>query len=430
MLSSLPNVLMMIVSSIYSIVDGLFVSNWAGTTPFAALNIIWPGLMVVAALGLMIGTGGSALVSMTMGQGNKERANQLFSMLIRFAFILGVVFAVPMFLLMRPIAVALGAEGELIRNAVIYGRILTVALPFFILQMAFQSFYMTAEKPRLGTILSIVCGLTNMALDALFIAVFHWGIVGAAAATAIAQLVGGIWPLWYFSSRKNSSSLHLVKSDWDGKALRQACTNGLSEYVGNIALSIVGMCYNLQLMHYIGENGVAAYGIIMYIGFIFAAVFIGYNLTVAPVIGFNYGAQNHPELRSLLRKSLILMALGGMAMTVVAETTSRPLSAIFVGYDADLMDLTVRALRLYMLSFLLCGINMFTSAWFTALGNGLISAIAAFTRTLVFELGAVFILPMLLGIDGIWMAVDVAEVMACCLAFALLFAFRKRYHYA
>lgn len=429
LLSSLPNVLMMIVSSIYSIVDGLFVSNWAGTTPFAALNIIWPGLMVVAALGLMIGTGGSALVSMTMGQGDKERADRLFSMLIRFAFLLGVVFAVPMFLFMRPIAIALGAEGELIKDAVIYGRILAAALPFFILQMAFQSFYMTAEKPRLGTILSIVCGLTNMVLDALFIVGFHWGIAGAAAATAMAQLVGGAWPLWYFTSKRNTSSLHLSKTGWDGKALLHACTNGLSEYVGNIALSIVGMCYNLQLMRYIGENGVAAYGIIMYIGFVFAAIFIGYNLTVAPVVGFNYGAQNHAELRSLLRKSLTLMSIAGLVMTAISEAASRPMSAIFVSYDADLMALTVRALRLYMLSFLLCGINMFTSAWFTALGNGVVSAIAAFTRTLVFELGAVFILPMVLGIDGIWMAVNVAEVLACILSISLLFAFRKRYHY-
>lgn len=428
-LSSVPNVLMMVISSIYSIVDGIFVSNWAGTTPFAALNIIWPALMVVAALGLMIGTGGSALVSMTMGQGDYARADRLFSMLIRFAFVLGVVFALPMFLLMRPIAIALGAEGELISEAVTYGRILTVMLPVFILQMAFQSFYMTAEKPRLGTILSIVCGLTNIALDALFIAGFHWGIGGAAAATAIAQMVGGLWPVWYFSSRRNHSSLHLVRGRWEFKALLHACSNGLSEYVGNIALSIVGMCYNLQLMRYIGENGVAAYGIIMYVGFIFAAIFIGYNLTTAPVVGYNYGAQNHAELRSLLRKSLLLMTAGGILMTALAEIGSKPLSAIFVSYDAELMTLTVRALRLYMLSFLLCGINMFTSAWFTALGNGLISAVAAFTRTLVFELSAIFILPLLLGIDGIWMAVDVAEVLACCLSISLLFAFRKRYHY-
>lgn len=431
LLSSLPNVMMMVVSSIYSIVDGLFVSNWAGTTPFAALNIVWPAIMVVGAFGLMIGTGGSAIVSMTMGQNDYERADRLFSMLIRFAVILGLTFALPMFLLMRPIVVALGAEGALIHDAVIYGRILSLSLPAFILQMAFQSFYMTAEKPRLGTILSIVCGVTNMALDALFIVGFHWGIAGAAAATAIAQLVGGIWPIWYFSSKKkNSSALHLVRGRWDGKALLHACTNGLSEYVGNIALSIVGMCYNLQLMRYIGENGVAAYGIIMYIGFVFAAIFIGYNLTVAPVVGFNYGAENHAELRSLLRKSLTLMFLGGVLMTGLAEATSRPLSAIFVGYDTELMELTVRALRLYMLSFLLCGINMFTSAWFTALGNGLLSAIAAFTRTLVFELGAVFVLPILLGIDGIWMAVNVAEVLACCLSVCLLLAFRKRYHYA
>lgn len=420
---------MMLVSSIYSIVDGLFVSNWAGTTPFAALNLIWPAIMVIVALGLMVGSGGCALVSMLMGQGNNEAADRTFSMLIRFAFILGVILAVPFFLLMRPVAVALGAEGAMIDDAVIYGRILTLAIPLFILQMTFQSFYMAAGRPRLGTVMSIVCGVINMALDALFIAVFHWGIAGAAAATAIAQAVGGLYPLLFFASRRSRSALHLVPTRFRRRPIVQACTNGLSEYVGNIAMSVVGICYNLQLMRFIGENGVAAYGIIMYIGFIFAAFIIGYNITLNPIVGYQYGAQNHTELRSLLRHSLLILGVGGLLLTLFAELFATPLSRIFVSYDADLLALTTRAMRIYMFSFLLCGINMFISTWFTALGNGLVSALIAFCRTLIFELGSVFLLPALLGIDGIWLSVDVAEVLATIFSLTLLVSFRKRYHY-
>ena len=430
--SSVPAVTMMIVMSVYSIVDGLFVSNFVGTTAFAALNLIWPALAVVGALGLMVGAGGSALVSMKMGQDNYPDACRIFSVLIRFTIVMALVLMVPMLLLMKPIAIALGAEGAMVHEAVVYGNICAIGLPAYMLQMAFQSFFMTAERPQLGTKLSVICGVTNMGLDALFILVFDWGLAGASAASMIACAVGGFYPLWWFSSRHNDSRLRLslfTKMTDARNVIRRVCLNGLSEYVGNIAYNVIGICYNLQLMHYLGENGVAAYGILLYIGFIFGAVFFGYDFTVSPVVGFNYGAKNVGELRSLLRRSAVLTLAAGAVMAVICEVGAEGLARVFVSYDASLLALTTRAIRLYMISLVLCGFNIFTSAWFTALSNGVVSAVASFTRTLVFELAAIFVLPLLVGIDGIWMAVDVAELLAFLLSVALILSFRKQYHY-
>ena len=427
--SSIPSIAMMLVGSIYSVVDGLFVSNFVGTTAFAALNVIWPAVMIVGALGLMIGTGGTALVAKTKGEGDLERADRLFTMMIQLTAVLALAFMIPLFLLMEPLARLLGAEGEMLRQCVIYGRICTVGLPGFMLQMAFQSFYMTAEKPQLGTAMSIACAVTNMALDALFIIVFDWGLAGAAAASMLACCVGGFYPLWYFSRKRNKSSLRLVYARFERKPLLQACSNGLSEYVGNISWNILAICYNLQLLRMMGENGVAAYSVLLYYGYIFAAVFFGFNLAVTPVIGYNYGAKDHAELKSLLRHSLILMLVLGSLMTLVSEFSARPAARLFVGYDPELTALTEHAIRLYMISFFIAGINLFTSAWFTGLGNGKVSALVSFIRNLVFELGFVFLLPALIGPDGIWLAVDAADLCALILSLALIYSFRKRYGY-
>lgn len=424
----LPSVAMMVVTSVYSIVDGFFISNFAGNTAFASMNVIWPFIAILSAFGLMLGSGGSALVSIALGQGDPERANRLFTTMTRVAVAAGIVLGALSFVFMRPIAVALGAEGEMVRYAVLYGRIVVSVMPLFIVQMAFQSFYMVAERPQLGTMMSVVCGVSNIALDAVFVAWFGWGLGGAAIATAFSIALGGIYPLVKFTSRRlNDTHIRFVRSSTDWSAVGRACINGSSEYVGNVAFSIIGICYNLQLMRFIGENGVSAYGIIMYVGFIFAAVFIGYNMGISQIISFNYGAGNRAELRSLLRKSLVLCLLGGAVMTLAAELLAPLIARLFVGYKPDLVELTVHATRIYMLSFLICGVNMFASAWFTALGNGIVSAVAAFTRTLVFEMASVFVLPALSGVDGIWMSVNVAEVMAFMLAVALILAFRQRY---
>jgi len=425
----IPMIVMMIVISIYSLVDGYFVSNYAGTDAFASLNLIWPPIQIIGAIGIMVGTGGSALVSKTFGEGNPNKARQIFSMLIRLTVILGIILGVILFVSLPWIASALGASEVMKPLAIKYGRILLLVLPAYMLQMGFQPFFMVAEKPNFGTVLSIVCGVTNIILDALFVAVFGWGLVGAAIASSISLLIGGLYPLWYFASKKNKTQLRLVRAKNNWRYIGKSFSNGMSEFVGNIALSIVSICYNWQLMRYIGANGVSAYGVIMYLGFIFAAVFLGYNMGISQVIAFNYGAGNKFELRSLLKKSLVIICILGIILTAASEITSGLIADIFVGYDQQLRDLTVHATRIYMISFLVCGFNMFASAWFTSLNNGVISAIAAFVRTLVFELSMVFILPAIFGIDGIWMSVNVAEGLCLFLTIALILGFRKRYGY-
>ena len=421
--------LMMIIVSVYSIVDGYFISNWAGSDAFAGMNLIWPPIAVVGAIGLMVGTGGSALVSKTFGEGHPEEARRIFTMMIRLTVIAGVILGTICFILMPWLAKVLGADEAMIPHAILYGRILIIVLPAYMLQMAFQPFFMVAERPHFGTALSILSGVTNIILDALFVAVFSWGLTGAALASCAGILLNAGIPIWFFSSKRNKTQLSFVPTRLDWKKILKSCSNGISEFVGSIALSVVSMCYNWQLMRYIGANGVSAYGIIMYLGFIFAAIFIGYNMGVSQIIAYKYGAGNKPELRSLLKKSLVIIGLVGVVITALAELSADVIADIFVGYDAELRDLTAYATRVYMLSFLICGFNMFCSAWFTSLNNGIISAIGAFVRTLVFEFACVFILPMLFGIEGIWVAVNVAELLSLFLTISLIIGFRKRYGY-
>ena len=427
--ATLPMALMMIIVSVYSIVDGYFISNWAGSDAFAGMNLIWPPIAVVGAIGLMVGTGGSALVSKTFGEGHPEEARRIFTMMIRLTVIAGVILGTICFILMPWLAKVLGADEAMIPHAILYGRILIIVLPAYMLQMAFQPFFMVAERPHFGTALSILSGVTNIILDALFVAVFSWGLTGAALASCAGILLNAGIPIWFFSSKRNKTQLSFVPTRLDWKKILKSCSNGISEFVGSIALSVVSMCYNWQLMRYIGANGVSAYGIIMYLGFIFAAIFIGYNMGVSQIIAYNYGAGNKPELRSLLRKSLVIIGLVGVVITALAELSADVIADIFVGYEAELRDLTAYATRVYMLSFLICGFNMFCSAWFTSLNNGIISAIGAFVRTLVFEFACVFILPMLFGIEGIWVAVNVAELLSLFLTISLIIGFRKRYGY-
>lgn len=428
-ISSLPLIGMMVLISIYSIVDGLFVSNLVGTTAFAALNLIWPAIGLVGALGLMVGTGGAALVSKTLGEGDEPRANRYFSMFVEFILLLSVVLAVPLLVWMEPLAVAIGAEGEMVRQCAIYGRICAAGMPAFMMQMGIQPFFMVAGRPRMGTWISLVSGLLNIGLDALFIIVCGWGLAGAAAGSMLACCFGGFYPLWYFSSRFNRSSLAFKATGFEFGPLAKACSNGLSEFVGNISFNIVSMCYNWQLMRFYGENGVAAYSVILYLGFIFVAVYSGYNMTVTPLVGFNFGAGNKRELRSLLRHSLTLMLVLGVLLAGTAELLAGPAARLFVGYDSELTALTVHATRLYAPSFLITGLTLFVSAWFTGLNNGPVSALASFSRTFVFELSCVFLLPVLLGVNGIWLSAPAAEILSLFLGAALLLRFRSRYGY-
>lgn len=425
---TLPSIIMMVFTSIYGVVDGLFVSNVAGKTAFAAVNFIMPVLMILGAIGFMFGSGGSALVSKTMGEGNKEKANRLFSMLIYVTAASGIVIAVIAIIFLRPIAALLGAEGEMLDICVTYGRICLCALPFYMLQYEFQSFLITAEKPTLGLIVTVISGVANMILDALFVAVFQWGVAGAAIATAISQVLGGIIPIIYFL-RKNSSALHLTKPEFDALALLKTITNGSSELMSNIAMSVVSMLYNVQLLNYAGQNGIAAYGVLMYVNMVFLAIFIGYSTGIAPVIGYNYGAQNSEELKGLFKKSLILTGIFAIAMFILSETLGRPLASIFVRADAELMAMTVRAFTIFSFSFLFAGFAIFGSSFFTALNNGLISAAISFLRTLVFQISAVIIFPLIWELDGIWFSIVAAEIMAVIITVVFLVTNKKKYKY-
>ncbi len=423
-----PSIIMMIFTSIYGVIDGLFVSNYVGKTPFAAVNLIMPFLMIMGTVGFMFGTGGSAVVSQALGEGKPDKANQYFSMMVYIVIGSGIVLTLVGLLFLRPIAVAFGASGEMLDNCVVYGRIILCTLTAFMLQNVFQSFLITAERPQLGLAVTVAAGVANMLLDFIFVAVFRWGIVGAAAATAASQLIGGVVPLMYFL-RPNTSKLHLVKTKLNAHILGKTCINGSSELMTNISMSLVNILYNFQLMHYIGEDGVAAYGIIMYVSFIFAAIFIGYSIGSAPIIGYHYGAGNHTELKGLFRKSLFLITLWNVILTALAILTAQPLAKIFVGYDIGLTGLTTRALALYSLSFLFMGHNIFGSAFFTALGNGVVSAAISFLRTLLFQVAAVLILPRLLGIDGIWLAIVVAELLALVITIYFFIKKKDNYHY-
>ena len=425
---TMPSIVMMIFTSIYGVVDGFFVSNFVGKTPFAAVNFIMPFLMILGAVGFMFGTGGSALIAITIGAGDRRRANRLFSLFVYVSAICGILIAVFGFLFIRPIASMLGAEGILLDQCVSYGRILLPALPALILEYEFLSYFSTAEKPQLGLAFTIAAGVTNMVLDALFVAVFHWGLTGAAAATALSQAVGGIAPLFYFCC-PNTSILRLTKTTFDGKALLKACTNGSSELMSNISMSLVSMLYNGQLIRYAGEDGVAAYGVLMYVNFVFLATFIGYSVGAAPVIGYHFGAANHGEMQNLLKKSLFIIGICSITMFCLAELLAQPFSVIFVGYDPDLMALTQKGFRIFSFSFLFAGIAIYGSSFFTALGNGLISALISFLRTLLFQTAAVLIFPLLWGIDGIWISIAAAELMAAAVTTLFLIKKRSKYHY-
>ena len=424
----LPSIVMMVFTSIYGVVDGLFVSNFAGKTAFASINLIMPFLIILGAMGFMLGTGGTALVSRVLGEGDKERANKYFSMITLFGILLGVILTVVGVLTMRPMAILLGATEAMVDDCVLYGRIVVCFLTSFMLQNMFQSFLIAAERPKFGLLITLAAGVTNMVLDALFVGVFRWGIAGAAIATGISQTIGGVVPLMYFLFSKNSP-LRLRWTKFEAQPLLRSCANGSSELMSNISGSLIGMLYNAQLMRFLGEDCVATYGVLMYVQFIFVAIDIGYSIGCAPIISYHYGARNHPELRNLLMKGLKVMGILGIVMTIAAISLSGTLANIFVGYDATLCELTRHAFHLFSFAFLLAGFNIFLSSFFTALNNGGVSAAISFLRTLVFQAASVILLPMALDVDGLWWAASAAEALAFVVSIGFLLALKGKYHY-
>lgn len=425
---TLPSIIMVVFTSIYSIVDGFFVSNFVGKTAFAAVNFAMPLLMILGCVGFMFGTGGSALISKFLGEGKSEKANETFSFVVYVAAASGTLLAVLGEIFVSPILSLMGAEGELLEQATLYSRIYLIGLPFYVLQFEFQCLFVTAEKPKIGLFVTLASGFANMILDAVLVMVFEWKAAGAAVATVVSMLVGGIIPLFYFG-RKNRSLLKLTGCGFDKSVLFKTCTNGSSEFLSNVSTSFVSMLYNLQLMKYAGEDGVSAYGVLMYVAMIFQAIFIGYSVGAAPVVGYNFGAQNKEELRNVLRRSLVIIGIAAFLMFGAGEFLSRPLAMLFVGYDAALMEMTDHAFRIFSFSFLMCGFTIYTSSFFTALNDGLISALVSILRTLVFQVICVIVFPLIWKLDGIWISIVAAEVMAIVFSFVFLKIKRGKYGY-
>lgn len=425
---TLPSIIMMIFTSVYGVVDGFFVSNYVGKTQFAAVNLIMPFLMILGCVGFMFGTGGSALIAKMLGEGKNEKANSTFSLIVASSALIGVVFGVLGIIFIRPVAIFMKADGELLEYCVSYGRIILAALPFFILQYEFQCIFSTADKPKLGLYVTVAAGVSNMILDALFTAVFPFGIVGAAVATAVSQFVGGFVPLVYFA-KKNTGLLRFTKFSFDGKSLLKACTNGSSEFMSNVSMSLVSMLYNFRLMEYAGEDGISAYGILMYVSFIFQSFFIGYSIGTASIVGYNFGAKNKKELHSVLMKSLMIVGICALVMFAAGEILASPLSKIFAKDHAELLEMTVHAFRIFSFSFLFSGFSIFGSSFFTALSDGLTSALISFLRTLVFQVAAVIIFPIFWELDGVWLSIVAAELASIIVTGVFLSAKRKKYGY-
>ena len=425
---SLPSIVMMVFTSIYGVVDGYFVSNYTGKTPFAAVNLIMPFLLILGGVGFMFGTGGGALIAKTMGEGKAEKADKLFSMTVYASILCGLVLTAVGLLFLRPFARLMGAVGELLENSLLYGTINLIALPFYILQYEFQCLFATAEKPKLGLYVTVASGVANMVLDWLLVAVLPFGLAGAAAATAASQFIGGVFPLVYFA-RKNSSRLRLTRCRLELRPLGRICANGSSELMGNISMSLVSMLYNVQLMQYAGEDGIAAYGVLMYVSMIFQAIFIGYSVGTAPIVSYHYGAQNREELKSLLRKAIFIVAIAALCMFAAGELLAAPLSRLFVAYDKELLQMTTHAFAIFSFSFLFSGFVINGSSFFTALNDGLTSALISFLRTLVFQAAAVLLFPLLWGLDGIWFSIVAAEIMAVLATIFFLLKKQKKYGY-
>ena len=425
---ALPSIAMMIFSSIYGIVDGFFVSNYVGKMAFTAVNLIYPFLIILGSIGFMFGTGGAALISKTMGEKNIKKAKETFSLIIFTSVVLGIILSILGIIFLPQIASLLGAKDEVLTDCILYGKIILISLPFYILQYEFQCLFSTAGKPKFGLIVTVISGMSNIIFDYLLVVVFSLGLFGAAIATMISQIVGGVIPLIYFFS-KNKSLLHFVKFKFDIKSLLKVCSNGSSEFLSNVSSSLISILYNLQLLKYAGENGVAAYGVLMYVSMIFQAIFIGYSIGVSPIVGYHYGAKNTSELKNVFTKSMIVIFITAIIMFICGELLSEPISRIFVNYDDELLQITKNAFRIFSFSFLLSGMSIYGSSFFTSLNNGLISALISFLRTVVFQASAVMILPIFLKLNGIWLSIVVAELMSFIITFTFLIMKRKKYQY-
>ena len=423
LLFSLPSIGMQIVDNTYQVADGFFISNYISEAAFEAENLIFPPLLIVMYVGLMFGTGASALISRELGEGRKERANQILSMAVSVLAVLGVLLSAALYFLLPSIARWVGASEALAPDCVVYGRVLSFFMPFQMLSMAFHPLLITAERPGLGLWTTIVNAAANILLDWAFVAGFGWGMRGAAFATGLAWLVSAVIPFVYFMNRKNS--LHLTRPVTDFRALGQTLYNGASEMVDAVAYAVVALIFNLQMLHYLGEDGVGAYAVSEYVGGLFSSVFYGISMSLVPVVGYHLGQKNVKELHSLKRRGLVIMGAFGAVMTGLCMVLAEPISRVFVGYNEELTALATLALRLISLSFLLGGITTYSSSYFTGLNQGSASLAIAVVKGFVGPIAAVYLLPLLIGSDGLWLSTPAAEALALAAA-AVCFLWWRR----
>lgn len=425
---TLPSIGMMLISSIYGVVDGFFVSNYIGSNAFAAVNIVWPFEMILGSFGLMIGAGGSALVSKTMGEQKYDLANRYFSMLIIFVIIFGMFISILGIIFNPYIIHLLDLDQETINNCNIYANVLFIFLIFFMLQNIFQSFNIVASKPEMGIITMILSGITNILLDYIFIVILNMGIFGAALATGLSQFAGAIVPFIFFIN-KNSTLLRIKFVKIDFKIILKTSYNGISEMLSSISFSLVSILYNIILLSYIGINGVNAYGVILYISYIFISIYFGYSMGISPIISYNYGAKNKKELNNIFNISLVLICSVSILLTFIGYIFAKQLSSIFVNYDKELLNLTTHALHINVFSFLFCGYNIFASSLFTALNNGTVSLILSFLRSLIIQVVCILTIPILFGSEGIWFAGVVSDIISLIISIIFIFKYRNKYGY-
>ena len=426
---TLPSICMMIFTSIYGMVDGFFISNIVGKTAFASVNLIIPFLQILGGVGAMLGVGGSALVAKTLGEGDIPRARRYFTMMMYLMIGTSIFFTVVGIAVLRPVAYLFGATEAMISDVMTYGTICLIFNTALQAQYTFQSYLIVAEKPKLALGVVIAAGVSNMILDYVLMAVIPMGIAGAALATGLSQCVAGLIPFVWFLSKKNQSALRFTKTNFEIKPMLLACGNGASEMMSSVSASVTGILYNLQLMKYAGEDGVAAYGVVMYAAFIFLGVFNGYSQGSSPIMGYHYGAQNHKEMKNVLKRSLIMLGSAAVVLTGLAMLLARPIASVFVGYDAKLLDMTARAFMICAAPFLVMWFNMYTSCFFTALNDGAVSAAISFMRALVLPVICIIVMPMFWELDGVWYSLVGSEILGVFVSLYFMLRKREKYKY-
>ncbi len=425
---ALPTTIMMVVLSIYTLVDGVFVSNFVGELAFSAINIIFPFISLIFALGIMAATGGNALVANNLGQGDDEKARENFTLIVIFATGLGLLLMMVGIVFNKEIARLLGATPLIEEYARDYLSTLAPFIPLAIWMGFSQILFVTIGKPTLGLIATLVGGITNIIFDYLFIVVMNMGIKGAALGTGLGYSLPGLFFIYYFLfHRKNS--LYFVKPRWRARVLLKTFTNGSSEFVANLATSITTFMFNLIILDLAGEQGVAAIGIILYAQFLLMSAFLGYAQGVAPIFSYAYGARDHLQLKKVFSISIRVIILFSLAIASFSYFASSSIVGIFVERQSQVFSLAKNGFSVFSLSFLFMGVNIFSSSLFTAFSNGKISASISFLRTLVFILGYLLFLPRFLGLPGVWLAIPLAEFTTMFFSISYLTIQRKKYHY-